>query len=293
MILGPARSVASAEAKSQPRIAPSHALPVVRQCMRLDLCRSSVYDTPPPVSASALALMRRIDERHLNPPCAGSRMLRDCLNQEGITVGCRHVVTRMQKRGIEALYRRPNTSRKHPQPPVFPSLRRGLDMTRANPVWAMDLTYIPMRQGFVYRAAVLDGATRRGLSWRLSNTLTTAFGREAVEDALGRYGTPDLFNTDPGSQFTRRDWVDRLRTHGLQPSRDGKGRWVDPVVVERLCKSVKYEEVYWQAYDAVTPARQGLERYFRFYNPRRPHASRDGKTPDQVSFDSLSPQRAA
>ena len=215
------------------------------------------------------------------------------LNQEGSTVGRRHVVTLMKKMGIEALYRRPNTSRKQPLHPVFPYLLRGLDMTRANHVWAMDITYIPMRKGFVYLAAVLDWATRRVLSWRLSNTLTTDFCLEAVEDALGRYGTPDLFNTDQGSQFTSSDFVDLLRTHGLQQSMDGKGRWVDNVFVERLWKSVKYEEVYSHAYDSVTQARQGLERYFGFYNQRRPHSSLDGKTPDQVYFESLSPQVAA
>lgn len=274
-------------------IEPSHALPVVRQCMLLDLSRSSVYYTPQPVSASDLALMRRIDELHLNHPFAGARMLRDFLNQEGITVGRRHVATLMKKMGIEALYRRPNTSRKHPQHPVFPYLLRGLDITRANHVWAMDITYIPMRKGFVYLAAVLDWATRRVLSWRLSNTLTTDFCLEAVEDALGRYGTPNIFNTDQGSQFTSSDFVDLLRTQGIQQSMDGKGRWVDNVFVERLWKSVKYEEVYLHAYDSVTQARLGLERYFRFYNQRRPHSSLDGKTPDQVYFASLSPQRAA
>jgi putative transposase len=274
-------------------IEPSHALPVVRQCTLLDVSRSSVYYTPQPVSASDLALMRRLDELHLNHPFAGSRMLRDFLHQEGITVGRRHVATLMKKMGIAALYRRPNTSRKHPQHPVFPYLLRGLDITRANHVWAMDISYIPMRKGFVYLAAVLDWATRRVLSWRLSNTVTTDFCVEAVEDALGRYGTPAIFNTDQGSQFTSSAFVDLLRTHGIQQSMDGKGRWVDNVFVERLWKSGKYEEVYLHAYDSVTQARQGLERYFRFYNERRPHSSLDGKTPDQVYFESLPFQSAA
>lgn len=245
-------------------IEPSHPLPVVRQCTLLDRSQSSVYYTPPPVSASDLALMRRIDELHLNHPFAGSRMLRDVLQQEGITVGRRHVATLMKKMGIEALYRRPNTSRKHPQHPVFAYLLRGLDITRANQVWAMDISYIPMRKGFVYLAAVLDWATRRVLSWRLSNTLTTDFCLEAVEDALGRYGTPEIFNTDQGSQFTSSDFVELLKTHGIQQSMDGKGRWVDHVFVERLWKSVKYEEVYLHAYDSVTQAGQGLERYSAF-----------------------------
>jgi putative transposase len=274
-------------------IVPSHALPVVRQCQLLNLSRSSVYYTPQPVSAGDLALMRRIDEWHLQHPFAGARMLRDLLGQEGFIVGRRHVGTLMQKMGIEALYRRPNTSRKHPQQPVFPYLLRGLEITRANHVWAMDITYIPMRKGFVYLAAVLDWATRRVLSWRLSNTLTTDFCLEAVEESLQRYGTPEIFNTDQGSQFTSSDFVELLRHHGIQQSMDGKGRWVDNVFVERLWKSVKYEEVYLHAYDSVAQAKQGLERYFRFYNQRRPHSSLDGQTPDQVYFNLLSFQPAA
>jgi putative transposase len=274
-------------------IEPSHTLPVVRQCTLLDLSRSSVYYTPPPVSASDLALLRRIDELHLNHPFAGARMLRDLLAQDGVSVGRRHVATRMKKMGLEALYRRPNTSRTHPQNPVFPYLLRGLDITRANHVWAMDITYIPMRKGFLYLAAVLDWATRRVLSWRLSNTLTTDFCLEAVEDALHRYGAPEIFNTDQGSQFTSSDFVTLIQTHGIRVSMDGQGRWVDNVFVERLWKSVKYEEIYLHAYDSVAQARAGLEHYFRFYNQRRPHSSLDAKTPDQVYFNSLSFQTAA
>jgi putative transposase len=274
-------------------IEPSHALSVVRQCALLDLSRSSVYYTPQPVSASDLAWMRRIDELHLNHPFAGARMLRDLLVQEGLSVGRRHVATLMKKMGLEALYRRPTTSRKHPQNPVFPYLLRGLDITRANHVWAMDITYIPMRKGFLYLAAVLDWATRRVLSWRLSNTLTTDFCLEAVEEALHRYGAPEIFNTDQGSQFTSSDFVTLIQHHGIRVSMDGKGRWVDNVFVERLWKSVKYEEVYLHAYDSVTQAKHGLERYFTFYNQRRPHSSLDAKTPDQVYFHSLPSELAA
>jgi putative transposase len=271
----------------------SHRLPVVRQCRLLDLSRSSVYYTPQPVSASDLAVMRRIDELHLQHPFAGARMLRDLLVQEGLAVGRRHVATLMKKMAIEALYRRPNTSRKHPQNPVFPYLLRGLEITRANHVWAMDITYIPMRKGFIYLAAVLDWATRRVLSWQLSNTLTTDFCLEAVEDACQRYGTPEIFNTDQGSQFTSLTFVDLIRAHGIQLSMDGQGRWVDNVFVERLWKSVKYEEVYLHGYDSIAQARQGLERYFRFYNQRRPHSSLDGQTPDSVYFKSLPLNQAA
>jgi putative transposase len=268
-------------------------LPVVRQCVLLDLSRSSVYYTPSPVSESALALMRRIDELHLNHPFAGARMLRGLLVQEGIKVGRRHVSTLMRKMGIEALYRRPNTSRKHPQHLVFPYLLRDLTIDRANHVWAMDITYIPMRKGFVYLAAVLDWATRKVLSWRLSNTLTTDFCLEAVEAAVQRYGVPEIFNTDQGSQFTSDDFVDLIQGHGIRLSMDGKGRWVDNVFVERLWKSVKYEAVYLHAYDSVAEARQGLQRYFQFYNQRRPHSSLDGQTPNAVYFTSLPLNQAA
>jgi putative transposase len=271
----------------------SDKLPVVRQCELLNLSRSSVYYVPQPVSEDDLALMRRIDELHLNHPFAGARMLRDFLRLEGIPVGRRHVSTLMKKMGIEALYRRPNTSRKHPQNPVFPYLLRGLDITAANQVWAMDITYIPMRKGFVYLAAVLDWATRRVLSWRLSNSMTTDFCLEAVEEAIQRHGLPGIFNTDQGSQFTSQEFVGLIHGHGIQVSMDGKGRWVDNVFVERLWKSVKYEEVYLHAYDSVSQARQGLQSYFKFYNERRPHSSLDGKTPDSVYFNSLPILKAA
>lgn len=271
----------------------SDKLPVVRQCQLLHLSRASVYYTPQPVSASDLALMRRIDELHLNHPFAGARMLRDLLRLDGLPVGRRHVTTLMKKMGIEALYRRPNTSRKHPQNPVFPYLLRGLEITRPNHVWAMDITYIPMRKGFVYLAAVIDWTTRRVLSWKLSNSLTTDFCIEAVEDAIDRHGKPEIFNTDQGCQFTSNAFVGLLQGHGIQVSMDGKGRWVDNVLVERLWKSVKYEEVYLHAYDSVAEARQGLQRYFTFYNERRPHSSLDGQTPDSVYFDTLLIQQAA
>jgi len=271
----------------------SDPLPVVRQCELLNLSRSSVYSVPQPVSEGDLALMRRIDELHLNHPFAGARMLRDFLGLAGIQVGRRHVSTLMRKMGIEALYRRPNTSRKRPGNPVFPYLLRGLDISRANQVWAMDITYIPMCKGFVYLAAVLDWATRRVLSWRLSNSMTTDFCVEAVDEAVQRHGPPGIFNTDQGSQFTSAEFVRLIQGYGIQVSMDGTGRWVDNVFVERLWKSVKYEEVYLHAYDSVAQARQGLQRYFKFYNERRPHSSLAGKTPDSVYFKSLLTQQAA
>jgi putative transposase len=262
----------------------SHPLPVKRQAAALDLSRSTVYYRPCPVSESDLALMRRIDELHLEYPFAGARMLRDFLNREGHPVGRKHVSTLMRRMGIEALYRKPNTSRRHPAHTVYPYLLRGLRVDCPNQVWAMDITYIPMAKGFVYLAAVVDWYTRRVLSWRLSITMTTDFCLEAVEDAIQRHGKPEIFNTDQGSQFTSEAFTGLLKLHDIRISMDGKGCWRDNVFVERLWKSIKYEEVYLKAYDSVSQARESLGRYIRFYNSVRPHSSLDRCTPDEVYF---------
>lgn len=267
-------------------------MPVTRQCQILALSRSSVYYTPKPIPEADLALMRRMDELHLECPFAGSRMMRDFLRQEGHFIGRKHVATLMRRMGIEALYQRKSTSRRHPEHAVFPYLLRGLTIDRPNQVWAMDITYLPMKRGFVYLAAVLDWATRRVLAWRLSNTLTADFCCEAVEEAIAQYGTPEIFNTDQGCQFTGAEFIGMLQQHRIKISMDGKGCWRDNVFVERLWKTVKYEEVYLHAYETVSEARAGLSRYFTFYNTRRPHSSLDGQTPDDVYFNSL-PQKLA
>jgi putative transposase len=259
-------------------------LPVKRQAEALGLSRSTVYYQPRPVSESDLALMRRIDELHLEYPFAGARMLRDFLTREGVRIGRKHVSMLMRRMGIEALYRKPNTSKRHPAHAVHPYLLRGLSIDRPNQVWAMDITYIPMARGFVYLAAVVDWHTRRVLSWRLSITMTTDFCLEAVEDAIHRHGKPDIFNTDQGSQFTSEAFTGLLKQHGIRISMDGKGCWRDNVFVERLWRSIKYEEVYLKAYDSVTHARESLARYIRFYNSVRPHSSLDRRTPDEVYF---------
>ena len=259
-------------------------LPVKRQAEALGLSRSTVYYQPRPVSESDLALMRRIDELHLEYPFAGARMLRDFLTREGVRIGRKHVSTLMRRMGIEALYRKPNTSKRHPAHAVHPYLLRGLSIDRPNQVWAMDITYIPMARGFVYLAAVVDWYTRRVLSWRLSITMTTDFCLEAVEDAIHRHGKPEIFNTDQGSQFTSEAFTGLLKQHGIRISMDGKGCWRDNVFVERLWRSIKYEEVYLKAYDSVTHARESLGRYIRFYNSVRPHSSLDRRTPDEVYF---------
>ena len=262
-----------------------HPLPVTAQCQLLQLPRSSAYYRSEPGSPADLALMRRIDQLHLDYPFAGSRMLRDMLRQEGTRVGRRHVRTLMRKMGVEALYRKPNTSRRNGRAGVFPYLLRDLTITRPNYVWAADITYIPMKRGFVYLFAVLDWATRRVLSWRLSNTLSTDFCIEAVQEAIARYGKPEIFNTDQGCQFTSSPFVELLKQHGIRQSMDGKGCWRDNVFVERLWRTIKYDEVYLHAYESVSQARAGLDRFLTFYNTSRPHSSLDGKTPDQVYFN--------
>jgi putative transposase len=265
----------------------THPVPVARQCQLLKLARSTAYYHPTPVSAAELALMRRIDELHLRYPFAGARMLRDLLRQEGQAIGRRHVATLMRRMGLEALYRKPHLSRRHPAHRIYSYLLRDLAISRPNHVWAADITYIPMQRGFVYLFAVLDWASRRVLAWRLSNTLTTDFCRETVQEALASYGTPEIFNTDQGCQFTSLEFTSLLTEHGIQISMDGTGCWRDNVFVERLWKSIKYEEVYLHAYETVSAAHQGLERYLTFYNQQRPHRALDGKTPDQVYYDNL------
>ncbi|MGH8441087.1 MAG: IS3 family transposase [Pseudomonas sp.] len=271
----------------------THDLPIVRQCQILELSRATAYYQPTPVSAANLVLMRRIDELHLDHPFAGARMLRDLLRRDGHAIGRRHVATLMRRMGITAVYRKPHTSQRHPAHTVYPYLLRNVEITRPNHVWAADITYIPMKRGFVYLFAVLDWASRRVLAWRLSNTLTTDFCIEAVQEAITRYGTPEIFNTDQGCQFTSLEFTRLLKDHGIQISMDGTGCWRDNVFVERLWKSIKYEEVYLHAYETVSAAQQGLELYLTFYNQARPHRALDGRTPDGVYFDNLPTRRTA
>ena len=270
-----------------------HPLPLAKQAEAVGISRGSVYYLPKPVAPEDVALMRRIDELHLEHPFAGSRMLRDILNREGIVVGRKHVATLMRRMGIEAIYRKPNTSRRHPGHHIYPYLLRGVNVTAPNQAWAMDITYIPMARGFVYLAAVLDWYSRRVLAWRVSISMDTSFCLDAVEEAVARYGPPQIFNTDQGSQFTSEAFTGLLKSHGIAISMDGKGCWRDNVFVERLWKSIKYEEVYLHAYDSVSHARQSLGRYIVFYNARRPHSALDRKTPDEVYFPSQPLLKAA
>jgi putative transposase len=257
-------------------------LSVTRQASLLGLSRASVYYAARPVADADLAIMRRIDALHLELPFAGSRMLRDLLRSDGVAIGREHVRTLMRRMGITAIYRRPKTTQRHRAHPVFPYLLRQLTITRPNQVWAADITYLPMARGFVYLVVIMDWASRKVLTWRVSPTLTSGFCVAAPEEALARFGTPEIFNTDQGAQFTSTDFLSVLRAHQIQISMDGRGCWRDNVFVERLWRSVKYEEVYLRAYESMSDVRAGLTRYFAFFNHRRPHDGLRRRTPDSV-----------
>jgi len=269
------------------------ALPIVRQCKLLELSRSSVYYEPRPVSAADLALMRRLDELHLAHPFLGARKLATMLKRQGLAVGRRHVRTLLRRMGLEAIYRKRRTSLPGQGHTLYPYLLSGVAIERPNQVWAADITYLPMARGFLYLVAILDLASRKVLAWRLSNTLATDFCVEALQEALHRFGSPEIFNTDQGAQFTAPAFSAVLQAQGVRISMDGKGRWIDNVFVERLWRSVKYEEVYLHAYDSPREANAALERYFQFYNGRRPHQALDNRTPDEAYFAMKAMRQAA
>jgi len=260
-------------------------VPVARQCALLGLPRSTFYHVPIPVSDEELELMELIDRCHLKYPFYGTRRIRDWLEDQGHTVNRKRIQRLMRTMGIAALYPKRNLSLANQAHKVYPYLLRNLLIDRPNQVWATDITFIPMARGFVYLVAVMDWYSRRVLSWRVSNTLDTSFCTEALEEAIERYGAPGIFNTDQGCQFTSEDFTGVLKEHGVKISMDGKGRWVDNVFVERLWRSVKYEEVYLKAYDDIRSARASLGNYFEFYNSERRHQSLDRQTPDQVYYD--------
>jgi putative transposase len=259
-------------------------LSVTRQCELLDLNRSGVYYTPRPIPAEDLRVMRRIDELHLQHPFYGARRLAKQLEREGFEVGRLHVTSLMRRMGIEALYRRPRTSIPARDAKIYPYLLEGLAIERPNQVWTSDLTYLPMAHGFLYLVAILDVMSRKVLAFRVSNTMTPDFCVEAMTEAITRYGAPEIVNTDQGSQFTSKAWIDVLDAAGVRISMDGKGRWVDNVFIERLWRSVKYEDVYLRAYDNGRALQVGLTRYFDFYNCRRLHQSHEYQTPDEVYY---------
>ena len=268
-------------------IAPEHPMPVTRQCNLLELSRSTFYYKRKPLPERDLKMMRIIDEIHLTWPFYGSRRIMHELRALGYGVGRGHVSYLMRIMGIRAIYRRPRTTIPDKQHKVYPYLLKGADITRANQAWCTDITYLPMQKGFSYLVAIMDWASRKVLAWRLSNTLDASFCIEALTEAIGRYGCPEIFNSDQGSQFTSDDFTDVLKDHKIRISMDGKGRWTDNVFVERLWRSVKYEEVYLKAYGSLSEARKGLGDYFEFYNSRRRHQGLDYRTPDEVYWDTL------
>ena len=270
-----------------------HPLPRSRRCQLLKVARSSTYYEAKPMSVDELALMRLIDEIHLRLPFYGSRRIRDELETMGHCVNRKRVRRLMRLMGIRALYAKPRTSQPGQGHKIYPYLLRELDITQANQVWATDISYIPMAKGFMYLVAVMDWHTRRVLSWRVSNTMDTAFCVEALHEAIARYGTPEIFNTDQGAQFTSDEFTGVLKDHHIAISMDGKGRWVDNVFVERLWRSVKYEDIYLHAYETPAQLRKGLEKYFTFYNQRRRHSSLGRRTPDDVYFDQMTVAQAA
>jgi putative transposase len=274
-------------------IVKEHSLPITRQCRILNLSRSGIYYLPHPVSDKDRDLMQLIDEIHMNYPFMGVRSIRNELKDTGHKVGRSHIRTLMRKMGIEALYQKPCLSKPHPGHTIYPYLLRGLTIAEANHVWCADITYIPMARGFCYLVAVMDWASRRVLSFRLSNTLDTSFCIDALEEAISLYGTPRIFNTDQGSQFTSDAFTGILRKHDIQISMDGRGRWMDNVFIERLWKSVKYEDVYLKAYDSIATARKELANWFTRYNMRRRHQGLDEKTPDEVYWSILPETRKA
>jgi putative transposase len=252
---------------------------VRRQCELLWVNRSTLYYTLAEPDAEELALMRRIDELHLRHPFFGSRMMTQTLKQQGLVVNRKRVQRLMRLMDLESLAPKPKTSQPAPAHPVYPYLLRDLTVCRVNQVWASDITYIPMAHGFAYLVAIIDWYSRRVMSWRLSNTLETSFCVEALEEALSRFGSPEIFNTDQGAQFTADSFTCVLRECGIKISMDGKGRCLDNVFVERLWRSLKYEEVYLNPYDALREARRGIGRYFDFFNHERPHQALGYQTP--------------
>lgn len=268
-------------------------LSVRRQCRLLSLTRSTLYATPAGESAENLALMRRIDEQFLETPWYGSRQMARWLHRNGHLVGRHRVRRLMRKMGLSPIYQAPRTSQPHPQHRIYPYLLRDLTIERPNHVWCTDITYIPMRRGFLYLVAVMDWATRKVLAWRLSNTMDVGFCIEALEEAMARFGKPEIFNSDQGSQFTSGDFTDKLKAAGIRISMDGRGRWIDNRFIERLWRSVKYECVYLNAFETGSEARRGIGSWITYYNAERPHSSLYDATPNEAYAMSWADEKLA
>lgn len=268
-------------------------LSVRRQCSLLSLTRSTFYATPVGESAENVALMRLIDEQFLETPWYGSRQMARCVRRQGHQVGRHRVRRLMRKMGLTPIYQTPRTSQPHPQHRIFPYLLRDLTIEQPNHVWCADITYIPMRRGFLYLVAIMDWATRKVLAWRLSNTMDAGFCIEALEEAMARFGKPEIFNTDQGSQFTSADFTGKLTAAGIKISMDGRGRWIDNRFIERLWRSLKYECVYLNAFETGSEARRGIGSWISYYNAERPHSSLRDATPDEAYAMSWADRRLA
>jgi putative transposase len=267
-------------------VAPDHQkLSITRQCELVDISRSSWYYGVLGESSENLELMRIIDEQFMEEPSWGSRQMARHLRRKGYWVNRKRVKRLMQKMGLMAIYQKPNTSKPHPEHKIYPYLLRGVEITKPNHVWCADVTYIPMRKGFLYLVAVMDWASRKVLSWRLSNTMDAEFCVSALKEALAKYGKPDVFNTDQGSQFTSIAFTETLKGAGVKISMDGRGRWVDNVMIERLWRTLKYDCVYLNAFETGTEARKGIGKWIRRYNEERPHSSLDDKTPHEAYWN--------
>ena len=262
---------------------PQHArLSIVKQCDLLDVARSTYYRAPKGESAANLALMGAMDRQFIQTPWCGSRMMARCMRRQGWAVGRKRVRRLMRKMGLTPVYSKPNTSKPNPQHRIYPYLLRGVRIDQPNQVWCADITYIPMRRGFLYLVAIMDWANRKVLSWRLANTLDADFCVDALNEALERFGTPSIFNTDQGSQFTSLEFTEVLKKAGIRISMDGKGRWMDNVMIERLWRSLKYECVYLNAFENGTEARRKIENWINYYNEERPHSSLEDRTPNEA-----------
>lgn len=268
-------------------------LSVRRQCRLLSLTRSTLYAMPAGESAENLALMRRIDEQFLETPWYGSRQMARWLRRQGHLVGRHRVRRLMRKMGLSPIYQAPQTSQPRPQHRIYPYLLRDLTIERPNHVWCTDITYIPMRRGFLYLVAIMDWATRKVLAWRLSNTMDAGFCIKALEEAIVQFGKPEIFNTDQGSQFTSADFTDKLKAAGIRISMDGRGRWIDNRFIERLWRSLKYECVYLHAFETGSEARREIGSWISYYNAERPHSSLRDATPNEAYAMSWADEKLA
>jgi putative transposase len=274
-------------------IEPEHPqLSIVRQCELVSISRSGFYYRPVGATPLNLTLMRLVDAQFLETPWYGSRQMARHLRREGYTVGRKRVRRLMAKMGLAPIYRRPRTTIPHPEHRVYPYLLRDLMVDRPNQVWCADITYIPMRRGFLYLVAIMDWTSRKVLAWRVSNTMDVEFCLEALEEALARFGRPEIFNTDQGSQFTSPRFTGVLQEAGIRISMDGRGRWMDNVFIERLWRSLKYECVYLHAFETGSELRAGLSQWIGYYNARRPHSTLAGRTPDEA-YGAMDTERLA